>query len=391
MSAEGNEAPAGAGKVAAPAGQVQEPGAAGQGPETAGQAREPGTGGQTLGPGAAGQARGPGRAGTLPAWGLVAGAVSAVLVATAFGAAEAVPGITLPSPLVEYGLPVLRVLLDLAAVAVVGLSFLPKLLGFDDPDRTEPVMRRARPMAVSFAWAWAVLALLTIVFMTAELNPGVFPTPGMIAEYVDEVGAGQGLLFSAACALTYAGIGLLAVRFGEKVPAELRIVIALFGLLPIPVTGHAVDSVWHDPIMVSMELHVLGAAAWTGGLTVIALLVARDRELLARILPRFSRLATLALVVVGLSGLVNGLATMALTPGTELPGALLTSEYGLLVLAKVALTALLIPLAAHIRFRLLPPIRRREGTAVAAWAAAEVTVMGLAYGVAVALTTASIT
>nr|WP_184947044.1 CopD family protein [Planomonospora venezuelensis] len=339
---------------------------------------------------AGGRTAAPEAVATLPAWGLAAGAVSAVLVATALGAAEAVPGIALPGPLVEYGLPVLRVLLDLAAVAVVGLSFLPKLLGFDDPERTEPVMRRARPMAVTFAWAWAVLALVTIVFLTAELHAGALPTPGMIAGYVDEFGAGQGLLFSAACALAYAGIGLLAVRFGEKVPAELRIVIALFGLLPIPVTGHALESVWHDPVMISMELHVLGAAAWTGGLAAIALLTARNRELLARILPRFSRLATIALVVVGVSGLVNGLATMALTPGVELPGDLLTSEYGLLVVAKVALTALLVPLAAHIRFRLLPRIERRETTAIAGWAAAEVTVMGLAYGVAVALTTAGI-
>ncbi|GGL27424.1 copper resistance D family protein [Planomonospora parontospora] len=326
----------------------------------------------------------------LLAGGLVSGALLAVVVATALGAEEPVPGIELPGPVVAYGLPVLRVLLDLAAVAVVGLSLLPKLLGFDEPERTEPVMRRARPMAVSFAWAWALLALTVIVFQTAELNPGSVPTPGMIAEYVDNVGAGQGMLFSAACALAYAGIGLLAVRFGEKVPAELRILVALFGLLPIPVTGHAVDSVWHDPIMISMELHVMGSAAWTGGLLMVMLLVARDRGLLAEVLPRFSRLASLALAVVALSGLVNGLATIALTPGTALPGSLLTSEYGLLVVAKTASVALLVPLAAHIRFRLLPRVERQEATAVAAWAAAELTVMGLAYGVAVALTTATI-
>ncbi|MFJ2033354.1 copper resistance D family protein [Streptosporangium sp. NPDC087985] len=335
------------------------------------------------------RATGPGTVMRLLTGCLISGAVLAVLTATAFTAQKAVPGIAMPGPLVVYGLPVLRVLLDLAAVAVVGLSLLSKLLGFDDPERTEPVMRRARPLAVTFAWAWAVLALVVIVFQTAELNPGSLPTPAMIAEYVDSVGAGQGMLFSAACALTYAGIGLLAVRFGEKVPAELRIVISFFGLLPIPVTGHAVDSVWHDPIMISMELHVMGAAAWTGGLVTIIALVAGDRELLARVLPKFSRLATLALVLVGVSGLVNGVATMALTRGVELPGAVFTSDYGLLVVAKTASVALLIPFAAHIRFRLLPLIAERRGTAVAGWAAAEITVMGLAYGVAVALTTAS--
>ncbi|MEU7000631.1 CopD family protein [Nonomuraea sp. NPDC046570] len=322
--------------------------------------------------------------------GLVFSSVVAVVVGSTFTAEEAVPGIVMPGPVVEYGLPVVRVLLDLASAAVVGLSVLPKLLGFDDPDRTEPVMRRARSYAVGAAWLWAITALVAVVFYTAELNPGGVPTLGMIAAYIGSVGAGQGLLFTMACALGYAGIGLLAVRFGEKVPAELRIVVALFGLLPIPVTGHAVDSVWHDPIMISMELHVMGAAVWTGGLLAVAALVARDRELLARALPGFSRLATVSLALVSVSGLVSGLSTMALTTGVELPGDILTTGYGLLVVAKVALVGLLIPLAANIRYRLMPRIARLEGTSVAAWAATEVAVMGLAYGVAVALTRAPI-
>ncbi|MEO3868976.1 CopD family protein [Nonomuraea sp. B12E4] len=326
---------------------------------------------------------------------LVAGAfgvcaVVAAVAASSFTAQEAVPGIPMPGPLVTVGLPVVRVLLDLAAVAVVGLSLLPKLLGFDAPDRTEPVMRRVRPLAVTAAWAWAICALLAIVLQTAELNPGKVPTFGMIAEYVGTVGAGQGLLFSAACALAAAGIGLMAVRFGEKVPAELRVIVGMFGLLPIPVTGHAVNSVWHDPIMISMEIHVMGAAAWAGGLAATAVFVGPHRDLLATVLPRFSRIATVCLLAVGSSGLVTGLATMALTPGVSLPGAIVTSHYGLLLVVKAVLVAALVPLAAHIRFRLLPAVRAGRATALVGWAAAEVGVMGLAYGVAVALTRAPV-
>jgi putative copper resistance protein D len=322
--------------------------------------------------------------------GLVAGALFAAVAGTLLTAGEAVPGIAMPGPVVEYGLPVVRVLLDLAAVLVVGLSLLPKLLGFRDPDRTEPVMRRVRPLAVSAAWAWAVFAFVAVVFQAAELAPGTVPTPESVARYVSDVGAGQGLVISGACALAYAAVGLLAVRFGENVPAELRIVFALFGLLPIPVTGHAVDSIWHDPIMISMELHVMGAAAWTGGLLATVLFLAPRRDLLASVLPKFSRLATICLLLVSASGLITGLATIALTPGAELPGALVTSGYGLLLVAKVGCVVALIPLAAHIRFRLLPAIERRQATAVAAWAATELTVMGLAYGFAVVLSRASV-
>ncbi|MET8862608.1 CopD family protein [Nonomuraea sp. NPDC004580] len=326
---------------------------------------------------------------------LVAGAfgvcaVVAAVAASSLTAQESVPGIPMPGPVVEIGLPLVRALLDVAAVAVVGLSLLPKLLGFDAPERTEPVLVRVRPLAVVAAWAWAICALLTVVFQTAELNPGVVPTFGMIASYVGTVGTGQGLLFSAACALAAAGIGLMAVRFGEKVPAELRVIVGLFGLLPIPVTGHAVNSIWHDPIMISMEVHVMGAAAWAGGLVVTVVFLAPHRDLLAVALPRFSRTATVCLLLVALSGLITGLGTMALTPGVTLPGAIVTSHYGLLVVVKAALVALLVPLAAHIRFRLLPAIRRGQATALVGWTVAEVSVMGLAYGVAVAITRASI-
>ena len=327
-------------------------------------------------------------------WGVIgAFGFAAVLAALVCGSVimpEAVPGIVMPGPVVEYGLTIVRVLLDLASAIVVGLSVLPKLLGFDDLERTEPVMRRVRTYAVGGAWLWAITALFAIVFYTAELNPGAVPTPGMIAGYLGSVGTGQGLLFTMACALAYAGIGLLAVRFGEKVPAELRIVVALFGLLPIPVTGHAVDSVWHDPIMISMELHVMGSAVWAGGLLAVMAFLVRDRVLLAIALPAFSRLATVGLVLVGLSGLVSGLGTMALTTGVRLPADIFTSEYGLLLVAKVVLVGLLVPLAANIRFRLMPAIRRLEGTSVAAWAVTEVAVMGLSYGVAVTLTRAPI-
>ena len=64
----------------------------------------------------------------------------------------------------------------------------------------------------------------------------------------------------------------------------------------------------------------MGAAAWAGGLVATVVFVARDRELLAVVLPRFSRMATVCLLLVGLSGLMTGLGTMALTPGVELPG-----------------------------------------------------------------------
>ncbi|KAA9380753.1 copper resistance protein CopD [Microbispora cellulosiformans] len=319
----------------------------------------------------------------IPAAGLTVAGVLAVVTATWLTRTEAAPGIPMPGAVVEYGLPVVRLVLDLAATATLGLSLLPKLLGFDDPDRTEPVAARARHWAVAFSLVWCAAALLSAVLGAAEVMPGGVPD---VAAYVNGIGSGQGMIVSASCALASAAVGMLAVRFGEKVPAELRVLVAGFGLLPLPVTGHASNWYWHDLSMVSMELHVIGACAWVGGLVALGVLLPRHRDLLASTLPRFSRLATYALLVVGLSGLFNGLVELALSPGETLPGSLVTTRYGWLVIAKAVLTGVVALLGANIRWRLLPAITRREPAAFAAWAALEVTVMGLAFGVAVALT-----
>lgn len=319
--------------------------------------------------------------------GLVTGGLLAAVVATWATLPGRAVGIPMPSLVVDYGLPIARLILDLAATAALGLSLLPKLLGFDDPARTEPVAMRARHWAVLASLVWCAAALVSTVLSAAELTPGQTPD---IATYVARIPAGRGLITSASCALLSAAVGMLAVRFGEKVPAELRVLVAGFGLLPLPVTGHASNWYWHDLSMVSMELHVIGAASWTGGLVALAVLLARRRGLLAATLPRFSRLATYALVIVGLSGIFNGVVELLLTPGQSFPESLLTSRYGWLIVAKTVLTGVIALLGANIRWRLMPAIRRGSLTAFAGWAAFELTIMGLAYGVAVAITRAPV-
>jgi copper resistance protein D len=307
-------------------------------------------------------------------------------------APAAVPGLVQPGALVEYGIPVARVLLDLAALVTVGLSLLPKLLGFDRPAHTEPVLAVARPAAVVSSAVWAVSALVALVLQTAELRPGEPVRVGDVVDYVRRLGAGEGLVIVTACVLVYLAVAILAVRSGETVPAELRIVVAFFAVLPLPVTGHAANTGTnlHDLSMISMELHVLAAFAWAGGLTAVIALLARNRGLLADVLPRFSRLATIALAVVAATGAFNGWFELYLTPGIHWYIGLVTTGYGRMVLVKAACLVAIAAIGSTIRYRLLPRIVRHDRTALAGWAAAELTVMGLAFGIAVALTRAPV-
>jgi copper resistance protein D len=312
-----------------------------------------------------------------------------MLIGLAIIGSEPVPGLVAPSTAVRFGLPVVRVLLDLAAVATVGLNLLPILVGYDRPKLAEPVRAGARRAAAASSLVWVLTALVALVLQTAESRPDQAVSPAEIGTYVAEVGAGKALVFVAAVALLSFVLAVVSLRVGDAVPVELRAAVALFALLPLPVTGHATTWQWHDFTMVSMELHVLGAAAWTGGLGAVVVLLAANRTLLATALPRFSALATVCLVVVAATGLFNAVVELAVHPDParrDLVDNLFGTGYGTLVLLKISCLALLAASGGHIRWRLLPGIVRHRRTALVGWAALELAVMGLAFGFAVVLT-----
>lgn len=321
----------------------------------------------------------------------VTGALLGTLVGVAMISVAPLPGVADPGPVVLAAIPFVRTLLDIAAVVTVGLSLLPVLLGYDRPKQTEPVLRLARRAAVASALVWAASALVTLFLQTAEFRASAGPI-GLsdVASYVGQVGAGKALLIIAVLALIHCGLGVVALRRGEKVPAEARVGLALFALLPLPVTGHASNWVYHDYTMISMELHVMSAAAWTGGLGAMAVLLVGQRALLAHALPRFSKLATICLVVSAATGVFNGIVELQLQPVLSFWDALFETPYGLLVIGKLLCVLAIALVGARMRWRLLPSIKDHKPTAFAAWAALELSIMGIAFGFAVVLTRAPV-
>jgi copper resistance protein D len=321
---------------------------------------------------------------------LVTAALVGVLIGLAITATSALPGLAEPDAVAQYGIPIVRVLLDMAAVVTVGLCLLPLLIGFDRPKLAEAVLASTRRVTVASALTWGIAALVALVLQTAELRLSESVTLAAVWDYVRTVGGGKALIAVFLLAMLCAGLAAWSVRKGETVPAELRAAAALFTLLPLPVTGHATNWTWHDITMVSMELHVMAAVTWTGGLGAVVVLLATNRTLLAHALPRFSKLAMICLVLSAGTGLFNGLAELLLTPGSDLWRDLFGTNYGILVLLKITCVVLLAVLGANIRWRLLPGIMRHQRTALVGWAAAELAIMGLAFGFAVILTRAPV-
>lgn len=332
---------------------------------------------------------------------LAAGVVVAI-VGTAATRVPTVAGISSAPWIVGFGIPVLRTLLDLGAVAVAGLSLLSMMIGFDTDDRAgavdrpaaariEAILGRARRLSVWASALWGSCALLSIVLLSVELEPDRALSPASIWSYVTNIAAGKGLLISAGSALLSMWLCRVSIKHGENVPAELRIGVALFGLLPLPLTGHASDWDYHDLSMLSMELHVVAATAWAGGLAGVVVFLARQPALLAIALPRFSKLATWCVFVVGVTGVFIGVLELALSPITHLPGSIFTTRYGVLLIAKAVCMATVAVLAIHVRRRILPRVAVGRSTTIAVWCGVEILVLAAAFGVAVVLTRSSVT
>ncbi len=339
---------------------------------------------------------------------LVGTAATAALVALTLTEPTPLPGLPVLSVAVRTGIVLGRVLLDLSIVAAMGMALVAKFVGFDDPVRTEPVISRVRRAALIASWMWFGAALFSVVLLSAEAYPDDFPqrsngvvdlltaplsllqyvatSPSLIWDYVRGVPAGKGLLVAAGFGLFSVFICRSSVRNGESVPAELRAGVAAFALLPLPLTGHAPSWKYHDLVMISMELHILAAAAWVGGLGCTVLVLARHAGLLAIALPRFSKLATYCVFVVATTGVLSAIAMLGSAESTVMPQAIWTTSYGQLAIAKLVCVGLIGLVAVRVRRGLLARIAEERPTAITVWCGFELVVMAVAYGLAVVLT-----
>ncbi|MEV6811789.1 copper resistance protein CopC [Micromonospora sp. NPDC051296] len=141
-----------------------------------------------------------------------------------------------------------------------------------------------------------------------------------------------------------AGALLPAVTRGTagrpRIGALLAVGVA--GLVTWPVAGHPVASRVPPVSIVLTTVHIAGVTVWLGGLLALTMFLLRGthERVLARILPAWSRAATLAVAWLVTAGVIQA----AIELGR--PSALLGSTYGRLLCAKAALLAGVLAVAA---------------------------------------------
>jgi cytochrome c oxidase assembly factor CtaG/putative copper export protein len=301
-----------------------------------------------------------------------------VALMAAGGAPEpVVTGLSDPGPVTAWGLPVVRLLFDAAAIAVIGSLVSAVLLPARDfTDSAAPALRAT-------AWSagvWAVLAALLLLLTVSDVlgNPPteVFAA-GVFSETAWQLAQGRGLLLVVAGAVVLAAYSCWT---RTRVGVSLLLGLAVGALLPVLFAGHSSASSDHDLATSSLIVHVVGASVWVGGLAGVLLLLRHRPRTLAEVLPRYSMLALACFAAVALSGLLNAWVR---TSGDLLLWA--GSGYGALLAVKTLALVVLGCFGWWHRRRTIDVLVQGRRGAFVRLACVEVLVMAATVGVAVAL------
>lgn len=328
-------------------------------------------------------------------WLAVAGliAIGVVIAATAYGRGVLPAETRDPGALVRWGYGIVQTVHNVSAAATIGaLVFAAFIIppAVSPPRRNKipgaehPAFTRVMGLASAASVLWAFSALGVMVFSFADIA-GV-PISGspefasQLGYYIANLPTGTAWLWVLVIAATVA-----TATFGLRSPAGLAAtaVLALGGLLPMILIGHAAGGTDHEQAINSLGLHLIGVCLWFGGLIALAVVGTALGKDAAAVIKRFSTLAGFAFILVVASGLINAAIRLDLPSG-------LASPYGVLLLAKTAGALVLGGLGLLHRKRIIPAMTGAAGTTKAGqlfWRliVVEVLIMGAVSGLAAAL------
>ena len=266
--------------------------------------------------------------------------------------------------MLEAAVVVLRLLQYAAGSVLMGSAlFAIYALPLHGPDSAAK-SRWPRPLLIAAAGVLAVAAALGLAAQTVVLAGSV--EAGLTAEALWAVVGGMDLGMAAlvrVLAAAAAFVVLLLARPGQApwMPVVLlgTIAVASFGWMGHGATTEGVAGGYH---LAADIVHALTAAVWGGALVAFVFLL-HGRTHLATLhgaLRRFSRIGIPLVAVLLLSGLVNAWFLV----GLDGIARLVTTPYGLLLLAKLAMVAAMLVLAAANRNRHTPAIEAEIAAAV---------------------------
>jgi putative copper resistance protein D len=297
----------------------------------------------------------------------------AVLVGLAIGGGAAALQFSDPGPVIRYGVPLAKALMNIAMAASIGsLVF----AGFAANDKSA-VLRKLLNLTSASAAVWALAASVHFVLSFVSVSGAAFSLEQSFSQglwvYATEIELGISLALNLLAAFA---ISILALAISSLTGTALIAALGLGSLIPLALIGHAAGTANHSLAVNSLGLHLVGIVTWVGGLVAV---FALKKDLLGEAKPMLSRYSSLALasfVIVAVSGIGSSYVRLPDAAG-------LFSPYGQLLLIKVILLVVLGSFGALYRGRILKNIS--EKGSFFKLALLEIFIMGLAVGTGTAL------
>ena len=278
-----------------------------------------------------------------------------------------------PGDLVRWGLPISRAVMDVAMATTIGALVIAAFVFAESSKQLRTAMNTAAAASV----IWVIGGLLALNFTYLNVTGTAFSfdqTQGSgFWLFVTQIELGQYQLLNLAGGVV---VSILAISSQRLTSAALTAAVAFLALVPMALTGHASGTANHGMAVNSLGLHLLAISIWVGGL--IALTVVRYRAGVSQAeVGRFSSLALFSFGLVFLSGLINAQLRIGTLENWM-------SEYGILVLLKMAALAVLGIIGAAYRRKLVASISSKPK---AFWriVGLELAIMAIAIGLAAGL------
>ncbi|GAA3667905.1 cytochrome c oxidase assembly protein [Microbacterium marinilacus] len=309
---------------------------------------------------------------------LLVAATLTVFAALAYGGAADPLATGDPGPFVRWGLPVAKLVVNLSAAVMVGSLVLALFALRAGEKEFDAALDVASIGAAVFTVSAGTVGFLT--FLEA-FNPQLSAGPefgAQLGSFLTSVELGRTWLITTIAA---AVVTILAFAIRSWTASLFTAILAIVSVIPMATQGHSGDLASHDATVTALSLHVVGAAAWLGGLVLLVVLrpVLTDRALPA-VLARYSSIALVSFVVVTLSGFARTLSSIGAWDQLGTP-------YGGILAIKVAALVSMGLLGAWYRQRLIGRVATAARAARSFWTliAVELGFMGIASGAAAAL------
>ena len=299
-------------------------------------------------------------------------ALASVIIGMLYGGGAAPLQFSDPGPVVRWGQPIVKLVLNLSMATAIGTLVLSAFAGNkEERERLQPVASWSAAL-----WLGASAIYFVLTYLSASgtaLSYGPEFSEGLWL-FATEIELGTLLAANVVIALV---VSLTTMAFTGTRMVAVNAAIAAAGLYPLAESGHASSDVGHTIAVNSMLMHLVGISVWVGGLVALYAVFYANSDRAAVLVSRYSTLALFAFILVAISGVTSGYIRLY-EPND------LFSVYGLMLIGKSVLLIALGVFGAVHRLKLVSEFANK---AKGFWKLVtfELVIMGLAMGLGTAL------